>query len=126
MRSQRGVSDGVKSELLLHVSLRHLTKRLSVVFQQLEDGGQLLTLHPGKTRIKGPMNQNIPFITCVESIIGIQSIKLKPVTNFFEALSGPSAALHRLHHVAEQRRSLRGLTSTPDSDLMTINACCSA
>lgn len=48
MRTQRvKVSDGVESELLLHVSLRNLAERLRVVFQQLEDGGQLLTLHPG-------------------------------------------------------------------------------
>lgn len=40
------VSDGVKSELFLHVSLWHVPKCGSVVFQQLEDGRQLLTLHP--------------------------------------------------------------------------------
>lgn len=40
------LSDGVKSELLLHVSLRHVPKCCLVVLQQLEDGGQLLALHP--------------------------------------------------------------------------------
>lgn len=53
--SRSGASDGVKSELLLHVSLRHLPKRLLVVFQQLEDGSQLLPLHPGKRGIKEMM-----------------------------------------------------------------------
>ncbi len=48
----RGVSDGVESELLLHVSLGHLPKRFLVLFQQLEDGGQLLPLYPGKTHMK--------------------------------------------------------------------------
>lgn len=40
------VSDGVKSELFLHVSLGHVPKCGFVVFQQLEDGRQLLPLHP--------------------------------------------------------------------------------
>lgn len=37
------VSEGVKLQLLLYVGLRHLLVRL----QQLEDGRQLLLLHPG-------------------------------------------------------------------------------
>lgn len=53
--SQSGASDGVKSELLIYVSLRHLPKRLLVVFQQLEDGSQLLPLHPGRREIKEMM-----------------------------------------------------------------------
>lgn len=46
--SPREVLNGVESELLRHVSLRHLSKRLLVFLQQLEDGGQLLTLHSDK------------------------------------------------------------------------------
>lgn len=56
--SHSGASDGVKSELLLHVSLRHLPKRLLVVFQQLEDGSQLLPLHPGRREIKEMMTDD--------------------------------------------------------------------
>lgn len=48
--SQREVLNGVESKLLLHVSLRHLSKRLFVVLQKLEDGGQLLLLHPEKRK----------------------------------------------------------------------------
>lgn len=54
--SQRGDSDGVEPELLLHVSLRHVPERLLVFLQQLEDGGQLLALHPGKTESRKKEN----------------------------------------------------------------------
>lgn len=46
------VSDRVKSELFLHVSLWHVSKCRFVIFQQLEDGGQLLTLHPWRREDK--------------------------------------------------------------------------
>lgn len=50
--------DIVQSELLLHVSFRHLSKRVTLFLHQSEDGSQLLSLNPVRKKRRSRNSQS--------------------------------------------------------------------